>query len=389
MSTATATPDAPLAAEAPARPTAASGLLRRGLNLLGSAIEWLFGVASLLLGLAVLSSVLVGQFLVLGYMLEACGRVARSGRLRDGLVGVRTAARLGGVALGCGLLWLPLYGMSIYAENAAIIDPGGAAARQWTLWLTVLAVLYAVHVAAACVRGGQFGYFLWPFNVVWVVRRALRGGMYPEARDRLWDFAVGLRLPYYFWLGLRGFAGALLWLGFPALLLSQGHNAPILGIAGAVLLGLVALYLPFLQARFARDNRLRAYRELRAVREDFCRAPIAFAVALSMLLAVALPLYLFKIEMIPKDLVFLEALVFLLFLYPAKLALGWAYSRAARREEPRHWVFRWLGRLLVWPAIIAYSFVVFTSQHTGWEGVLSLFNQHAFQLPVPFVDWGG
>ncbi len=379
---ATFAPEAPVQAEA--APTA-SGWFRRSLKLAGSAIEWLFGVASVLLGLAVLSSVLIGQFLVLGYLLEASGRVSRSGRLRDGLIGVRTAARLGGIALGGFLLWLPLYGLSMFVENAEIIDPHGPAARRLELWLTVLAVVFALHVAAGCMRGGKLRYFLWPLNIVWLVRRLIRGGAYQEARDQLWEFVVALRLPYYFWLGLRGFAGALLWLAIPVLLLGQGHKAPILGIAGAVMLGLVVLYLPFLQARFARDNRLRAYRELRSVRVEYCRAPLAFAFALSLQLLAALPLYLMKIEMIPRDLVFLEGLVFLVFIFPARLAVGWAYSRPARRQEPRHFVWRWLGRLLVWPAIIAYVFVVFVSQHIGWQGISTLYQQHAFLLPVPFV----
>jgi len=43
----------------------------------------------------------------------------------------------------------------------------------------------------------------------------LRGRMYSQARDAVWDFAVSLRLPQYFWLGLRGFAGALAWLPRP------------------------------------------------------------------------------------------------------------------------------------------------------------------------------
>jgi hypothetical protein len=363
------------------------GLLPQCLKLVGSAFEWLFGVVSLFLGLSILASVLVGQFLVLGYILEVSGRISRSGRLRDAFIGIRTFARMGGIALGCFLLWLPLYFLSIYAENAAIIDPGSPVARQWKFALSVLAVIFALHVGMACMRGGHFRYFLWPFNLVWLVRRILRGGSYQEARDNLWEFVARLRLPYYFWLGLRGFVGALLWLAIPALLLSQGHKAPIVGLLGAVLLGFVVLYLPFLQARFARDNRLRAYRELQPVREEYCRAPIAFALALSLQLFTALPLYLFRIEMIPKDLVFLEALIFLLFLFPARMLAGWAYSRPMRSAQPRHWIFRWFGRVVVWPAVIAYVVFVFFSQHTDWTGILSLFNQHAFQLPVPFVDW--
>ena len=41
------------------------------------------------------------------------------------------------------------------------------------------------------------------------------------------------------------------------------------------------------------------------------------------------------------------------------------------------------------PAIGLYVFVVFASQHIGWQGISSLYQQHAFLLPVPFVDWKG
>jgi len=348
-------------------------------------MEWLFGFAALFVGLAVLASVPVGQFLALGYLLEVSGRVSRTGRLRDGFIGVRTAARFGGIALGGVLLWLPLYGMSIMAEAARIIDPKGPISRQWELGLTILAVLFAVHFTEACLRGGKLRYFFRPLNVVWFVRRVLRGGAFQEARDKLWDTVVTLRLPYYFTFGSLGFVGALLWLALPVALLGSGHKVPILGVIGAVMLVIVVLYLPFLQARFARDNRFRAYRELRAVRTEFGRAPLAFAFALWLQLLAAVPLYLLKIETIPRDLVFLEGMLFLAFLFPARLVAGWAYSRPARRTEPRHWVFRWVGRLLVLPAAFVYVLAVFFSLHTGWHGVVGLFNQHAFQLPVPFV----
>ena len=215
------------------------------------------------------------------------------------------------------------------AEAARIIDPNGRIARQWEVGLSVLAVLFALHVTAAVLRGGRFRDFLWPLNIVWLVRRALRGGLYTEARDRLWDTVVALRLPYYFWLGVRGFVGAFLWLIVPLLLLAQGHRVPALGVLGGVLLAVVVLYVPFLQVRFARDNRFRAFREVRAVRAAFRRAPLAFAFALWVHLLFAMPLYLLKIEVIPRDLVFLEGLVFLLFIFPARLLGGWAYARGA------------------------------------------------------------
>lgn len=358
-------------------------------GVIGAAAEWCFGVCALFVGLAVLAAIPVGQFLALGYLLEAGGRVARSGRLRDGFVGVRTAAKFGGVALAGALLWLPLYFLSIQAEAARIIDPHGRIARQWEFWLSLLATLAALHGCAALLRGARVRHFLNPFNLLWLLRRAHRGGLYTEARDRLWNVAVGLRLPYYFWLGVRGFLGAFLWLAVPLSLLAQGHRAPAVGVLGGLMLAAVVLYVPFLQVRFARDNRLRAFREFRQVRAAFRRAPLAFAFALWVHLLFAIPLYILKIEVIPRDLVFLEGLMFLLLIFPARVLGGWAYARGNRRAVPRHWLFRWAGRLAVVPVVLAYVFVVFLSQHLGWQGIGSLYEQHAFLLPVPFVSWSG
>ena len=83
-----------------------SGRIARGL---ASAAEWLFGVASLLVGLSTLAALPLLQFLTLGYFLESSARVARSGRLRDGFVGVRRAARVGGLATGIWLATVPAW----------------------------------------------------------------------------------------------------------------------------------------------------------------------------------------------------------------------------------------------------------------------------------------
>ena len=64
------------------------------LGAAASAIEWIFGTATLIVGLSVLATIPVVQLLSLGYLLEVSGRVARVGRLRAGFVGVRRAARL-------------------------------------------------------------------------------------------------------------------------------------------------------------------------------------------------------------------------------------------------------------------------------------------------------
>ena len=377
--------DEPLPAAPVSPPPAKLGLF----GGVKSALGWCFGVVSLFVGLAVTAAIPIGQFLALGYLLEASGRVAKTGRLRDGFIGVLTAARYGGIAVAVLLMWLPLYFLSIQAEAARIIDPNGRIARQWEGWLSAVAVLFALHAVAAILRGGRIRNFLLPFNVPWLIVRAFRGGLYTEARDRFWAALVNLRLPYFFWLGLRGFFGAFLWLAFPLLLLGQGHRAPAVGVIGGCLLAVVVLYVPFLQVRFALTNRLRSFREFRPLRNAFRRAPLAFAFALWCHLLFAIPLYILKIEVIPRDLVFLEGLLFLLFMFPARLLGGWAYARGKKRDEPRFWLVRWFGRLAVIPVVIAYVLVVFVSQHIGWQGVASLYEQHAFLLPVPFVTWNG
>jgi hypothetical protein len=77
--------------------------------------------------------------------------------------------------------------------------------------------------------------------------------------------------------------------------------------------------------------------------------------------------------------------VFLGFIYPARVLTGWAYGRSLRREPPRHWFFRWTGRLAMLPVALFYVLVVFLSQYTAWRGIWSLYEQHAFLLPVPFL----
>ena len=199
---------------------------------------------------------------------------------------------------------------------------------------------------------------MWPFNLIWLIRRLTRGGYYVEARDAVWDTVVALRLPYYFWLGFRGFVGAFAWLVLPISLLALGGRhfpaAPLFGFLGALLLAVVLLYLPFLQMRLAATNRLRAVFELRAVRAAFGRAPWAFAFAFFITLLFALPLYLLKIQIVPRDAAWLPSLVFIAFIYPARLLTGWALARAARRTTPRHWFFRWTGRLPLLPAAPFY-----------------------------------
>jgi hypothetical protein len=324
---------------APARTRLRSGLWRlvRKLALgIASLIEWLFGLLSLLLGLSILAALPIINMLTLGYFLESSARVARSGRIRDGFVGVRKAALVGGVTAGIWLSLVPSWLVGIYARSAEVINPGGRSAILWRIGLIAVTAMAAGHIGVSCLRGGRLRHFLWPFGgPFWLARRLRQRGLYSEARDGLWAFAVSLRVPYYFWLGLVGFVGTLAWLAIPGALIAAVGVAPLLAPIGMLLLAIVVPFLPFLQVRYALEGHLSALFSRRAIRDRFRCAPWAFAFSLFVLLLASIPLYLLKIEKIPPETAWLPSLVFVIFLAPARLLTGWAYARSGRRTLPR------------------------------------------------------
>jgi hypothetical protein len=215
--------------------------------------------------------------------------------------------------------------------------------------------------------------------------------MFAETRDAVWDFVTSLRLPQRFWLGLRGFIGALAWLLIPSLMLitgTSGGGPPtiVVGFLGAIAMAFVALHLPFLQTRFACQNRLLSMFEAAEIRAQFRRAPIAFWFALVVTLLFALPLYLLKIEpVIPPEFRWILTLIFILFIYPARLLTGWAVGRALHHDRSRLFAFRWLAIAAAIPIAALYVFIVFFAQYTSFIGPASILEQHAFLLPVPLT----
>lgn len=351
----------------------------------GSAAEWCFGVCTLIVALAVTASIPVVQLLSLGYLLEAGGRIGRSGKFRSGFVGVRKAARVGTLVLGTWVSLLPLRLTSTFWIAARVIDPRSPESRLLGMATFALAAVLAAHILGACARGGRLRHFLIPWNGPWLLFHIFRRGAYTRARDAVWTFAAGLRLPYYFSLGFRGFVGGFAWLVLPITLLALGTIAPLAGLIGGVLLGLVVMYLPFLQTHFAAQNRLGAMFELGTIRRMFLRAPLAFWFAMLTTLLFAVPLYLLMIEAVEQEVLWLPSLFFVIFIFPARLLTGWAYARATRREQPRWLPVRWLARLAFVPVAGAYVLIVFASQYTNWHGVWGLYEQHAFLVPVPFL----
>ena len=382
-------PPALLVDEAPSRPPFPvriwRGLKRLG-RAIGSGLEWIAGALTLIVGLSVLAAVPIAQFLSLGYLLEASGRVARGGRIRDAAIGVRRASRVGGIVAGAWLCLLPSRLVSSLATSAELIDPDGPLARAWRGGLIGVVGLTLVHVIGSCARGGKLRHFAWPpGTLLWLIGSLRRGGLYVESRDATWAFVDRLRLPHYFRLGFLGFMGSSAWLALPVTLLAMGRRMPAVGLVGALGLGVVATALPFLQVRFAVEGRFSALFATRAVRERFRRAPWAFAMAFLLTVAAAIPLYLLKIELVPSEAAWLPSLFFVGFLFPSRVACGWAYGRGGLREARRHWAARGVGRLAMIPIAALYVLIVFLAQYTSWGGTWDLYEQHAFLLPVPFL----
>jgi len=364
--------------------------LRRFFAGIGRAGRRLLGFSSIVLSLAVISAIPVLNLLSLGYLLEASARVGRSGRLRDGLIGLERFAAGGRIVLACWLWILPLRLVDSFRRDAELIAPGSDRAISLRITLVVLTLIIGVHLIRACLRGGKWRHFLWPAPVRFL--RELSSDLAVAPRlSAVKSFLHDLHLLHFLRLGALGFAGALLWLLPPVLILLLAANlsnpgvAALLSLAGSLLLGFVVLYLPFLQTRFAMTGEFRAFFSLTATREQFARAPLAFWFALFITLLFALPLYLLKIELTPDAVAWLPNLVFVLFIFPARLLLGWALSRSEKRTLPRFWLSRWAARLASIPVVATYAFVVWLTQYLSWHGSLSLLEQHAFLVPAPLL----
>ena len=339
--------------------------------------------------LAACAVVPVLNFLSLGYLINASGQVARTGRLRDGLCGIKKAAQLGSIAVGCWMVTWPLRLVHDLAWDAELISPDSRQSHVWHFGVALLAVVTMLHILWACLRGGRLRHFLWPQPkrlIRWLGGAEALGSPFIATRDYL----IGLRLPFYFWLGLRGFAGAALWLFLPVGIMLLASKLPVvaaglLSFVGGLLLAIVAIHLPFVQGRFAQTGDFRCFMRLRDIRQLFLRAPWAFWLALLITLLFALPLYLLKIELTPRELTWLPSIVFVLFILPARLLVGWALSRAEKREIPRGWFARWSARLAIVPVAAAYSLVVYATPFLSWNGSESLLEQHAFLVPAPLM----
>ncbi len=366
-------------------PRGSPGILRRLATRVWGVVDRLFGALSTAVLLAVIVTIPILQFFALGYLLNAARRIANTGRLRDGFVGVREASRIGQFVLGCWLFSLPLrLALSLHAD-ARLIAPDAPPVIFTSRVATLLGAIAAAIAVIALTQGGQLVHFFRPLRAARRLVRQLRGGDYaPDAWARFRRFFGAFGAPKIFSLGVRGYFGAALWLLLPTTLiaLSQGRG-PLL-LIGMGMMVVVLVYLPFLQIHFAVHNNFNRIFQVDAVQFLFKRAPIAFFIAFLSTLLLALPLYALKIEIVPRDALWLPSVVFIVTTFPTKLLAAWAYHRGAKREPARHKFWIWTMRLAMLPVALTYTFVVFLSQFLGWHGVVGLYEHHAFLLPVPF-----
>ncbi len=354
----------------------------------GAILDGAFGLVALVLFLAVISAIPLLNLLSLGYLLEASGRIAKSGRLADGFPGLMGFARAGRAIFCAWILLLParlLHGMFLDAE---LIAQGSSQSLALRALLALYLVAASFHFFWALHRGGRWRHFLWPAPLRflrWLGEDFRTGSPFRGLGEKV----RRLRIASFLRVGVLGFAGAALWLALPvavlfgASLLERPGLAAFVSLVGAILLGAAALLVPFLQTRFARTGRFAEFLRPGSARAAFRRAPLAFLTAVSATLLLALPLYLLKIELAPSELVWIPNLFFVLFAIPARLLLGWAVHRSERRETPRFWLLRWSARVAALPVAAAYVFVVWISQYLSWHGTFGLLEQHAFLVPAP------
>jgi len=384
--------------EAEPRPPVASfgdlppfpGLLRHPLRSVGWLVTVGVGLVSLVVLLAIVAAIPVVNFLALGYMLEAEGRVVRSGRLRDGVPFAGALPRLGAIVLGSWLWLLVVRLVTQAAADAALVDPGGPAAVRWQRAQTAAVTVVGLHLVAALFAGGGLVAFFRPIRnvrrLVAAVRAGTAWGTAADALQRGLDRIAPGRL---FWLGLRGFVGGLLWLFLPTALFAalRDTTQPIGVLAmlvGGVLLAVVLSWVPFLQARFAAEGRMQAFRDVAAVRELWRRGPIAMLLAVVVLYALSLPLFLFKVVVPPRDAVLFLTPIFILTIYPARLAVAWAMHWAASRPQRRWLAVRLAATAVLLPLLAFYLFLLFFTPAIDALGRRVLFDHHAILLPTPF-----
>ncbi|MBI3863488.1 MAG: hypothetical protein HY290_16475 [Planctomycetia bacterium] len=356
-------------------------------------LELVAGILSLLVLLSIAATIPGLNLIALGYVLYAEGEVARSGKLRNALPLVPAAARLGSIIAGvCLWLW-PIWYLADVARDVQLIAPASAAARWYGVGLIAAATVVAAHLLLAVACDGRIDRFLWPIgNILWLRRHVRQGGFWESAERSIRNFLDDMRLPRLAWLGACGFVGTGLWLLVPSLLFALPSDPAVawqrwLAVIGGAGLIIVLGWAPLFQAHFAAQGYFRALFELRNVRALFRQAPLRWVLAVSLLYASAILMFLWsgRLKMLiqsHREILDLTV-ISLATTFPARILLGWVYSRAAARgPAPSTWV--WIMRLLLVVLLAGYVYLLFLSSLTAELGRHWFNEHHALLLPIPW-----
>ncbi len=362
---------------------------RNPIKFTGWVIQGLFGLASLIFFLAVLAAIPVINILALGYLLDAEGRVARTGKMTQGFPLFPQAKRLGGIMIGVMLFLLPLKYLGSFTTDAEIIDPHSATTRAFELATLFAAAVIFIHLLFALGRGGSLSCFFRPIkNVRWMIGQLRSRNYLVQASASVREFVKSLRLVENFKLGFWGVLGVLMWTFFPTLLFAFADSTEgfqvFVTVIGGFLLMLVATWLPILQAGYASEGKFSAYRQLRQTRLLFRRTPMLWTLAFLVGYALSLVLYLFKIVAPPQDGLWMMTIVFITAIYPARIFIAWVYARAKRIETVPHFLWRWLWSLTTIALCTFYIFLLFFARDIGANGKLVLYEQPLLMIPSPF-----
>lgn len=349
------------------------------------------GSASIALLMAIVAAVPLLNFYVLGFLLDAEGRVARSGKVRDAFWLWGIAPRLGGIALGVWAFLIPIRISASIASDASLVDPGGSRAAFFGNLTFVLAVLLGGHVLLALARGGRFSMFFRPIkNVRFAIGNLFRSEYWDRAADYMSAAVRWMEIRRLWVLGGKGLLIGLAWLIVPTALYVSAENPEgpqiLVTVIGMMLLTAINCWLPVLQANLAAEQTLRSGFALRTARRQWAAAPLAWMLAIVALYVLTLPLHLFRVVLPPQDAAWLVTLVFVVTIFPTRIWLGYAAYRGRMRlaEEKRSpfWL-RWPLNIVFVGVVGFYTFLLFFTQFIGSKGKAVLFEQHAFLLPWP------
>ncbi len=356
-----------------------------------------FGTVCLVLLLAILAAIPGLNILTLGYLIDPQRRVGESGRLRDGFPLMVLAPRLGVICFFTVLFLVPVAIQSTRVSDAAVIlSPSDPRVVGMQSNLRILQTIIAVHLILAIARGGTIGCFLRPIkNLLWMLRQVLRqeGRQY---MSRGTDQVLQVVKPvHHFWIGLKAFFGAVIWLLIPTGLLvaysAPGRTNPIFGLLsflGIVLMIPVTAWLPLLQVHQAVTGKFRSIFSISAARRVIRNAPLSWMLTTVLMYAMTFPLYLTKIKLLPADAMLVLTPFFILLTYPSRILVAWAYHRGMSRDRAAWFPFRWSIKLLMVPLLAGYAGFLFLTPFISELGKGAPLENQAFLSPVPYAQWG-